>query len=328
MKKYLVLFMTMLLTAAINIFAAEPDFKVLALNGELQISKSGGSWEPIKSNTVLHEKDKVKLGNKAYLGLVHSSGRTVELNKEGVFTCRELKKIANKKGSELTKRLAKYVIDEIGDADDLMATDDYHEYMDVTGSVERGLSLNEIENMKKEADKEKGFILESGRYIVMISPKKTSLIDPEASIQWYGIKGIDEYQITFYDRFERKILSDTIQDTVYNPDMSGDGFEPNKYYFYTVAAVNHPSIRSEECAFTILNEEEREMIRQELRKLEEELGEERTPLENLMIAAFYEDHKLFNKAEKYYRKVAMENPEVDKFQDIYKAFNYKKSKGY
>ena len=328
MKKYIFIILAVLLTANINMFAADYEFKVLAFNGAPKVSKSGGSWESLKSNTVLNKDDKIKLGKNSYLGLVHSGGRTVELKKEGTYSVSDLQKIVGKEGSELTKRLAKYVIDEIGSADDLMATDDYHKYMDVTGSVERGLSLAEIQEMKKESDKEKGFMLESGRYIVMISPKKTSVMDTEATFKWYGIKGIGEYKITFYDRFEREVLTETTGDTSITLNLKDNGFEEGRFYFYTVASVEHQSIRSEECAFNILNEDEREMIENDLAELKQELGEEITPIEELMIAAFYEDHKLFNKAEKYYRKVALENPDVDKFQSIYKAFTYKKSRGY
>ncbi len=55
-------------------------FKVLASKGTNQVkSSSESSWRPIKTGAGLISGDELKVPQDAYLGLVHTSGKTIEL---------------------------------------------------------------------------------------------------------------------------------------------------------------------------------------------------------------------------------------------------------
>src|SRR5689334_14157863 len=70
-------------------FAQDYAFKVLANKGANEI-KSGGAWVPLKTGASLKKDDEVKLADNAYLGLVHLSGKPMELKMAGNYKVSDL----------------------------------------------------------------------------------------------------------------------------------------------------------------------------------------------------------------------------------------------
>lgn len=206
LRTFFSLLMILFISSAL-LFGQQPVFKVLALKGDLKYSKgSANSWESLTNKTKLFEKDKVKLSNDAYLGLVHSSGRTLELKKGGVYDVNALAKSVAKKEENITKRLTSYVVKELTDADDLLKSSDYKKSMDITGSVERGISVDSQESDHSSSYFGKGFIK-------IASPKKSNIIESELAFFWRKADGVKSYKFTVYDRFDREVFSKVTDDT-------------------------------------------------------------------------------------------------------------------
>src|SRR5688572_21910418 len=65
------------------------SFKVLANKGSNEV-KSGDTWSPLKTGATLKKGDELKLAENSYVGLVHSSGKPMELKLAGAHKVDEL----------------------------------------------------------------------------------------------------------------------------------------------------------------------------------------------------------------------------------------------
>ncbi len=77
-------------------------FRVLATKGVNEV-KTGGVWQPVKTGATLQEADEIKVSENAYLGLVHKSGKPIEIKKAGPYKVDELAKSVNTESSVLNK---------------------------------------------------------------------------------------------------------------------------------------------------------------------------------------------------------------------------------
>lgn len=69
--------------------AQDYAFKVMANKGSNEI-KSGNAWQPIKTGASLKSGDELKLVDNAYIGLIHASGKPLELKQAGNYKVTDL----------------------------------------------------------------------------------------------------------------------------------------------------------------------------------------------------------------------------------------------
>src|SRR5688500_12496233 len=65
-------------------FSQEYSFKVLVNKGKNEM-KSGSDWKPVKVGASLKSPDEIKVSENAYLGLIHVSGKPLELKNAGNY---------------------------------------------------------------------------------------------------------------------------------------------------------------------------------------------------------------------------------------------------
>jgi hypothetical protein len=70
-------------------FCQDYAFKVLANKGSNEF-KSGSSWQPLKTGASLKTTDELKLAENAYIGLVSSNGKPMELKQAGNYKVADL----------------------------------------------------------------------------------------------------------------------------------------------------------------------------------------------------------------------------------------------
>ena len=68
------------------------SYKVLAVKGENAVEQSitPNKFTPLMTGMKLQSKDKIILGDDAYLGLASSSGKTIELRAKGIYNVSDL----------------------------------------------------------------------------------------------------------------------------------------------------------------------------------------------------------------------------------------------
>ena len=81
--------LSILMVSAILGMSQGYTFKVLASKGVTQVD-NGSGWTVLKTGTKLNKDSKVKIANGSYVGLMHSSGKTMELKSAGTYSVENL----------------------------------------------------------------------------------------------------------------------------------------------------------------------------------------------------------------------------------------------
>jgi len=94
---------TLVLVLLISSLSAQDyAFKVLVNKGKNEV-KSGANWEPIKVGTSLKSPDELKVAENAYVGLIHVSGKPMELKSAGKYKVIDLSAKVGSGASVLNK---------------------------------------------------------------------------------------------------------------------------------------------------------------------------------------------------------------------------------
>jgi hypothetical protein len=78
-----------LLALYVTSIAQDYEFKVLVTKGKNDF-KSGNAWDALKVGTSLKKTDEIKVGANSYLGLIHNSGKPVELKESKTYKISDL----------------------------------------------------------------------------------------------------------------------------------------------------------------------------------------------------------------------------------------------
>src|SRR5437867_10309521 len=84
MKKFRVFAVIGFLTIPLLTRAQEYTFRVLANKGANEV-KSGDTWQPVKTGAQLKKGDELKISENASIGLVHVSGKPLEVKQAGNY---------------------------------------------------------------------------------------------------------------------------------------------------------------------------------------------------------------------------------------------------
>ena len=101
------LFVTLLYTA--SAVAQDYAFKVLVNKGTNEL-KNGDVWQPIKTGASLKSGDELKLSDNAYIGLVHASGKPIELKQAGNYKVADLAAKVSGSGSSVLNKYTDFIL--------------------------------------------------------------------------------------------------------------------------------------------------------------------------------------------------------------------------
>ncbi len=323
MKKIILLLLAVFLTA--QVFAQQGKFKVLAVKGEVKYAKSEkGPWEPLTLKAELNENTLIKLESDNYVGLIHQSGKTLELKNKGKFKIADLSKDIEKKPANITKRLTAYLLEEVNQYDDIMSKGNYRKNMQETGAVERSVEImNDYSTEESIVD-----LLTEMNAITLISPRKSNVINGKITFSWELNPDIKEYKLYLHDRFDREVFSTTTSNTSVTIDLNELNLDPDVYYFWNVSDKNNPLSKSYDCAFLILNAEEQAKIQNDIKNIYSELEWSDSPINNLVLATYYNENQLYFNALEHYEKAMTKAPDIDDFKKFYELFRFKVSSLY
>lgn len=106
-------FVSLFLT--IVVFSQDYTFTVLANKGENMVKK-GTQWSAIKAGEKIYQNNTIKVVDNGYLGMMHRTGKTVEVKSKGEYTISQLEGNLKTKNTSYTEKYAKYVFNEVEDA--------------------------------------------------------------------------------------------------------------------------------------------------------------------------------------------------------------------
>jgi hypothetical protein len=108
MKARSLTIMLAFLLASSIAFSQGYAYKVMANKGSNEV-KSGDAWQPLKTGASLSASDELKIVDNAYIGLIHASGKPLELRQSGSYKVADLaSKVSS--GSSVLNKYADFIL--------------------------------------------------------------------------------------------------------------------------------------------------------------------------------------------------------------------------
>lgn len=298
MNKKLSLIVIMLGMLVQGAIAQDYAFRVLASKGQNMVKTGSTDWKVLKTGAKLNKGEEVKLADNGYLGLVHSSGKTMELKEASTY---DISKLSTELGSSSQNIASKYADFVMSKMSPEQKEENRRKYASVTGAAERGSSDASID---------------------IYMPQSVSVLNNQAIIRWEPIKENAVYTVNLKNLFEEKILVAETSDPFYMIDFDNEQIKNaivENLIIVNVSLKDDESIASKNAAIELMNEEDAKTYKVELSGLEENIGNE-TSINNLILAEFYEEKGLVLDAITSYENAVKLSPDVEYFQEAYDEF--------
>jgi hypothetical protein len=289
MKKGRFLLVAWLFLLTTIVSGQDYTFRVLTNKGPNEI-KSGGTWQPIKTSASLKMGDEIRIKENASVGLVHASGRPMELKQAGTFAVADL---AKNMGSG-TSVLNKYT--------DFMLTQNSAEAkknrLSATGAVHRGL-----EDIK----------------VYLPENQNAEIFNTVAYVNWEA-KGGAPYIVTFKNMFDDELVKVETSETSVRVDLSDPKFANESAVLVEVRSKADSKSKSEQHLIKKLSPARYDGIKKSFAELNSELQEDTSELNKLIQAAFFEQNKLYIDAIASYEEVIRMAPDNPSYKEAYEEF--------
>ena len=263
-------------------------FKVLLKDGLTEV-KTENSWQELQTGTSLTTDDIIQIKEKGYLGLVHSGGHTLELNKPGIYAVRNL---ATQFVNPTTGIAIKYA--------DL--------FLEEMKSSRENLAYNVERSDGKEAK------------LQLLLPTSVAVYSKEVMIKWNKLAAVDTYEVVLKNMFDEVIKAVETPATQYMLDFLDPAIAQEKLVIISVKAKGEQGVQSGNYGIKPLSKEEATFIKKELDNLKREISEKESALDKLLLASFYEQNNLLVDALTNYEFAISHNPEVEAFKVAYNRF--------
>ncbi len=270
------------------VFAQDYAFKVLANKGTNEV-KVSGVFQPLKTGDRLKKEDELKVADNAYVALVHSSGKPVELRKSGNYKIDEL---SSKVGGGSSSVLSKYT-DFILSSN---SADAKKNRLSATGAVHRGL-----EDIK-----------------LMLPESQNSVLSDTVSINWES-KVNGPYLVTLKNMFDDELLVKETTDHHILVNMKDAKLMKESPILVEIRSKSDPKSKSEQRIVKRLPVKEADQINASLANEVKEFTEE-SSVKEIVKASFYEQNKLIIDAKSAYEKAIKLSPDVPTYHEYYEEF--------
>jgi len=284
MKKYLILMAVM---ASVLSYAQDYTFKVLANKGSNEVKTSGG-WQSVKTGISLKQGDELKISENAYLGLVHVTGKPLELKQAGSYKVSDLAKNVNG-GSSVLNKYTDFILSS-------NSAEAKKNRLSATGAVHRGLESIKIQLPENQ---------------------HASVYSNTVIINW-DAKSSGPYVLKFKNMFDDELLKTETPETTFKLDLTDPKFAGESAILVEVTSKTDLKTKSEAHLIKRMSNSEREKISKSLAETPE-LTEE-VAFNKYLLAAFYEQNKLLIDAIAAYEQAIQLAPDVPTFKESYEEF--------
>ncbi|MFZ5973564.1 MAG: hypothetical protein ACOYXA_18425 [Bacteroidota bacterium] len=268
--------------------AQDYAFKVMANKGTNEV-KSGDSWQAIKPGSSLKSGDELKVSENAYIGLIHATGKPMELRQAGSYKVADLAaKLTG--GSSVLNKYTDFILSSNAEGK--------KNKLSATGAVHRGL-----EDIK--------VFLPENLY--------SDVFNSYAIINWESSKSGGPYVVTFKNMFDDELAKIETPETTARIDLSAPEFANESAILVEVKSKSDGNSKSEQHLIKKMNNAQQEKIKKDLAEIGGELAEA-TALNKFIMAGFYEEKKLFIDAITAYEEAIKMAPDVPSYKEAYEEF--------
>lgn len=271
-------------------FAQDYAFKVLANKGTNEV-KSGNEWAPVKTGASLKKDDELKLSANSYMGLVHATGKPLELKQPGNYKVADLEGKVGGGTSVLTKYTDFILSSNSAEAK--------KNRLSATGAVDRG------ENAAIQ--------------LLLPQNQHSGIYNNVAIISWVGTNVPGPYVATIRNMFDDELAQIETPETSFQIDLTDPKFSKENALLFEVKAKNDPKQVSKQHLIKKLAPAEQENVKKSLGEIMGEV-EEQTALNKFILAGFYEENNLFIDAISAYEEAIKLAPDVTSYKEAYDDF--------
>jgi hypothetical protein len=290
MKKFsYTLYVAALVFLSSYAFGQEYAFKVLANKGGNEV-KSGDSWQPIKTGASLLADDEIKVATNAYLGLVHKSGKPLEVKEAKTYKVSELAKLITV-GSSVVTKYTDFILSS-------NSAEAKKNRLSATGAVHRG---------EPEID------------LFLPENQHSAVYNNIAIISWDATKIPGPYVITFKNMFDDEVSKVETPETSYSLDFNDPKFAKEDKIIVQVTSKTDSKEVSKQHLIKKLSPADHDNIKKSLDQILNEVNEP-TALNKLILAGFYEENKLLIDAITAYEEAIKLAPDVPSYKEAYDEF--------
>jgi hypothetical protein len=288
MKKGSILILVGVFLFSIGAAAQDYTFKVLANKGSNEV-KTGNAWQAIKTGTSLKPGDELKVSENSYIGLVHKTGKPMELKQAGNYKVNDLAaKVSG--GSSVMNKYADFILSS-------NSAEAKKNRLSATGAVHRGL-----EDIK--------VYLPENQYANVYN--NIAIINWEAKIS-------GPYIVTFKNLFEDELMKSETPENRFQVDLNDPKFAKENIILVEIKSKTDQKRKSEQRLIKRMTAPEQEKVKKSLMDFGPEVTEE-TPLNKFILAGFYEENKLFIDAITAYEQAIKLAPDVPSYKEAYDEF--------
>jgi hypothetical protein len=266
--------------------AQDYAFKVLVNKGKNEL-KTGSSWQPLKVGLSLKAADELKVSENSYLGLVHVSGKALELKQSGNYKVTDLAaKISG--GSSVVVKYTEFILSTTATSKNRLAA---------TGAVDRG----------------------TGDLQVYLPSENQVVYNNHVIIQWDSEKVAGPYVITFKSMFEDELDKRESATNNLSINLNDPIFSNEDNIIVQVASKADKNKVSKAYTLKRLSKADRERIKTSLTEISNPTAEENA-LNKLLVAGFYEQNNLLIDASTAYLEAINLAPDVPQYKESYNDF--------
>lgn len=292
MKTHLLTLILGFSTLTFTSWGQEYAFKVLANKGNNEV-KSGESWTPVRTGASLKAGDELKVADNAYLGLVHSSGKPVELKQSGSYKVTDLAaKVSG--GTSVLNKYTDFILSS-------NSAEAKKNRLSATGAVHRDLS---------------------GTYAIKLmlpENQHSGVYNNVAVITWTGSNASGPYIVTLRNMFDDVLAKLETAETSLRIDLADPKYAAENAILVEISSKADPKLTSKQHLIKKLAPAEQEKVKKSLSTI---IGEvtEATALNKFILAGFYEENNLFIDAIASYEDAIKLAPEVPSYKEAYEEF--------
>ena len=301
MKTILSLSLSLVLTLMQSASAQDYVFRVLANKGSNQVKKAGSSSATaLKTGSKLGAGDQIIAAQGVYIGLVHRTGKTMELRTPGTHNVNDLEGKVSKGSASVANRYMSFVMNKMSEEDGDVNRN-YRRNLNATGAVERATGSAAIKMMLKDAK----------------NPNK--VYNSKATIRWEPSEETSTYVVTVKNVFDEVLFNSETGETMAEIDFTQDKLANERFVIVNVKSKDNEDLKSRDYGIQRVSPEEANEITAQLTSLKNELGEE-SALNRIVFASFYEENNLYLDALTEYEQAVQLSPDVEDFKAIYEEF--------
>lgn len=274
-----------------DISAQDYAFKVLANKGGNEV-KSGDSWMPLKTGAALRPEDVIKVAANSYLGLVHVSGKPLEVKEAKIHNVADLaNKIAT--GSSVITKYTDFILSS-------NSAEAKKNRLSATGAVHRDVGKSSIQ-------------------LHLPENQNSAIYNSNAVISWEGTETPGPYVVVFKNMFDDEVSRVETAEKSFTLDFTDPKFAKEDKILVQVMSKTDAKEVSKQHLIKKLSTVDHDNIKKTLDQILNDVSEP-TALNKLILAGFYEENKLLIDAITAYEEAIRLAPDVPSYKEAYDEF--------